>query len=233
VLEVGSGAGDVAMLAAELVGPSCTVIGVENNPAILEIARARAQAARLTQVSFVESDLTALVLDDTFDAVVGRYILQHLRDPVLALHRLVRQLRPGGIVAFQEADLTRLGTSVPPVPLFGQAGDWIKEPFRREGLDLQFGLRLYRVFLDAGLPAPKIHCESFLGSGPDWPWYDVIAGRVGSVLPKLLKYGLVTAEEVEFCTLAQRLRDAAVAGAAVVMAPDLVSAWTRTQSARA
>jgi SAM-dependent methyltransferase len=233
VLEVGSGAGDVALLAAELVGPSGTVIGVENNPTILETALARTQAAGLTQVSFVESDLTALVLDDTFDAVVGRYILHHLRDPVLALRQLVRHLRPGGIVAFQEADLTRLGTSIPPVPLFEQVGDWIKEPFRRAGLDLQFGLRLYRVFLEAGLPAPQIHCESFLGAGLDWPWYDVIAGRVGSVLPMLLKYGLVTAEEVEISTLAQRLRDAVVAGASVVMAPDLVSAWTRTLSAQA
>jgi ubiquinone/menaquinone biosynthesis C-methylase UbiE len=60
-------------------------------------------------VSFVESDLTDLVLDDTFDAVVGRYILQHLRDPVLALRQLLRHLRPGGIVALQEADLTRWG----------------------------------------------------------------------------------------------------------------------------
>src|SRR5262252_2337224 len=45
VLEVGSGAGDVALLAAELVGPSGTVIGVENNQAIQETARAHAQAA--------------------------------------------------------------------------------------------------------------------------------------------------------------------------------------------
>jgi ubiquinone/menaquinone biosynthesis C-methylase UbiE len=109
VLEVGSGAGEVSLLAAELVGPSGTVIGVENNRAILEIARARSQAAKLTQVSFVESDLTDFVLDDTFDAVVGRYILQHLRDPFLALRQLLRHLRPGGIVAFQEADLTRWG----------------------------------------------------------------------------------------------------------------------------
>ena len=184
-------------------------------------------------MSFVESDLTDLVLDDTFDALVGRYILHHLRDPVLVLRQLVRHLRPGGIVAFQEADLTRLGSSIPPVPLFEQVGDWIKEPFRREGLDPQFGLRLYHVFLEAGLPAPQIHCESFIGAGPDWPWYDVMAGRVGSVLPRLLKYGLVTAEEVEISTLAQRLRDAVVANASVVMAPDLVSAWTRTLSAQA
>jgi SAM-dependent methyltransferase len=228
VLEAGSGAGDVALLAAELVGPIGRVIGVDNNPEILATARARAQVARLTQVSFVESDLTALVLDDTFDAVVGRYILHHVRAPVLVLRQLVRHLRPGGIVAFQEVDLTRLGTSVPPLPLFEQVGEWIKESLRREGLDLQFGLSLYRLFLDAGLPPPQIHCQSFLGTGPEWPWYDVLAGRVGSVLPLLLKYGLVTAEEVEISTLAHRLRKAAAANPGVVMAPDLVSAWTRT-----
>lgn len=109
----------------------------------------------------------------------------------------------------------------------------ILAPVRREGLDLQFGLRLYRVFLEAGLPAPQIHCESFIGAGPDWPWYDVMAGRVGSVLPRLLKYGLVTSEEVEISTLAQRLRVAAEAGACVIMAPDLFSAWTRTLPAQA
>jgi SAM-dependent methyltransferase len=203
---------------------------VDSNPAILETARVRARAARLMQVSFIESDLTALALSDHFDAVIGRYILHHLRDPVLVLRQLVRRLRPGGIVAFQEVDLTRLGTSVPPIPLFEQVGDWIKEPLRSEGLDLQFGLKLYRLFLDAGLPTPHLHGQSFLGTGPDWPWYDVLVGRVGSVLPLLLKYGLVTAEEVDISTLAHRLRESAAANPGVVMAPDLISAWTRTLS---
>ena len=48
VLEVGSGAGEVALLAAELVGPSGRVIGVDSNPAILETARVRTLAAGLT-----------------------------------------------------------------------------------------------------------------------------------------------------------------------------------------
>jgi len=133
VLEVGSGAGDVDLLAAGLVGPSGTVIGVDNNPAILETARARAQATRLTQVSFVESDLTGSVLDDTFDAAIGRYILQYLRDPVLALRQLVRHLRPGGIVAFQEADLTRLGTRSPRCPSSSRWAIGSRSPFGVKG----------------------------------------------------------------------------------------------------
>ena len=45
VLDIGSGAGDVALLLADLVGPRGRVVGVDLNPAILDTARARAQAA--------------------------------------------------------------------------------------------------------------------------------------------------------------------------------------------
>ena len=47
VLDLGSGAGDVAMLLAGLVGPTGRVVGVDDNPAILETARRpRARAGR-------------------------------------------------------------------------------------------------------------------------------------------------------------------------------------------
>jgi ubiquinone/menaquinone biosynthesis C-methylase UbiE len=47
VLDIGTGAGDVALVAAELVGPSGRVVGVDANPQILTTAAARAQAAGL------------------------------------------------------------------------------------------------------------------------------------------------------------------------------------------
>jgi 2-polyprenyl-3-methyl-5-hydroxy-6-metoxy-1,4-benzoquinol methylase len=230
VLDVGSGVGDVALLLAELVGPAGTVVGIENNPAALHTARTRAQAAEYNTISFVEGDLTRLLLNTGFDAVVGRYILQHLKNPAIALRHLVRHLHPGGIVAFQEADLTFLGTCVPSVPLFEQVGNWVKEAFHRAGLDNQMGLRLYRVFIDAGLPAPQIYCETCVGAGPDWPQYDVIAGRVRSLLPVILKHGIATEEEIEIDTLSQRLRDAVVSQRSIAMAPNLVSAWTHIES---
>ncbi|MGH2510279.1 MAG: class I SAM-dependent methyltransferase, partial [Ktedonobacteraceae bacterium] len=88
VLDVGSGAGDVALLIADLVGPTGQVVGVEKNPKILETARARAQAAGATHVSFLEGDLTTLQVEQKFDALAGRYILQHLHEPVGTLRRL-------------------------------------------------------------------------------------------------------------------------------------------------
>lgn len=226
VLEAGSGAGDVALLAADLVGPTGQVVGIEKNPRILETARRRAQVAGALHVSFQEGDLTSFHGERQFDVLIGRYILQHLPEPATALRQLIQYVRPGGIVAFLEADLTRLGTCVPPAPLFEQVGEWIKEAFRRSGIDTQMGLRLYRVFQEAGLPAPQIACESFVGGGTDWPWYELIVGRVHSLLPALLEYRIATQEEIGIETLALRLRDALVSQQGVGMAPDLVAAWT-------
>ena len=45
VLDIGSGAGDVSMAAAELVGPDGRVLGVDINAEILETARARVEQA--------------------------------------------------------------------------------------------------------------------------------------------------------------------------------------------
>src|SRR4051794_3304979 len=53
VLDVGTGAGDVALLSAELVGPTGRVVGLDQDPQILRTAFARAQAAGLDTVSFV------------------------------------------------------------------------------------------------------------------------------------------------------------------------------------
>lgn len=227
VLEVGSGAGDVALLAADLVGPTGQVVGIEKNPQIVETARRRAQAAGDLHVSFQEADLTSLQVEHKFDALIGRYILQHLPEPAVALRQLAQSVRPGGIVVFLEGDLTRLGTCVPPAPLFEQVGEWVREAFRRSGIDSQTGLRLYHVFLEAGLPAPQIACESFIGGGTDWPWYELIAGRVRSLLPMLLDYRIATREEIGIETLATRLRDALISQQGVGMAPDLVAAWTQ------
>src|SRR5690554_6309973 len=60
VLDVGSGAGDVALLLADLVGPRGQVTGIDLNATILETARARAQAAGRQNVTFQAGDAREL-----------------------------------------------------------------------------------------------------------------------------------------------------------------------------
>jgi ubiquinone/menaquinone biosynthesis C-methylase UbiE len=57
VLDVGCGAGDVSLLAAEFVGPTGTVVGIDSSRRAVDTARLRANRAGLPNVSFIEGDL--------------------------------------------------------------------------------------------------------------------------------------------------------------------------------
>src|SRR5437868_6411652 len=57
VLELGSGAGEVTLTAAGLVGPTGSVVGIEANPNLVESVRERARQARLTNVRFIIGDM--------------------------------------------------------------------------------------------------------------------------------------------------------------------------------
>jgi ubiquinone/menaquinone biosynthesis C-methylase UbiE len=230
VLDVGSGAGDVALLLADLVGPRGAVMGVEMNPTILDTARARVRAAGWTNVTFLEGDVHGASLDDDFDAVVGRWILMYLPDPVALLHRLLRRLQPGGIIAFQENDFTYPPMTFPPAPLHQQVVQWMTPPPGRGGPDQQMGSKLYQTYLDAGLPVPQLRLDAPIGGGPDWPGYAYVADTVRSLLPMLEQMGVVTAEEVGVDTLADRLRAEVVARRGVQMLPIVIGAWARKPS---
>src|SRR5207249_1492185 len=54
VLDVGCGSGDVALLAAEMVGSSGEVVAVDRSPAALEWSRRRAETRRAENIQFLE-----------------------------------------------------------------------------------------------------------------------------------------------------------------------------------
>jgi SAM-dependent methyltransferase len=146
VLDVGSGVGDVAFVAAEMVRPDGSVLGIDRAPEAVAKARARAQGRRLHHVNFIEGDLATLDLGQTFDAIVGRFVLMYCPDPVAALRRLAVHLSPGGIVAFQEYDVAAAQSLSQP--------DLLARAF--EGADARMGSKLHATFLAAGLAAPNL-----------------------------------------------------------------------------
>ncbi len=228
VLDVGSGAGDVALMLAELVGPQGKVAGVDINADILETARRRVECIGLSNVEFHRGDIHALDLGEDFDAVVGRWVLMYVSDPADLLRTLARRVRPGGIVAFQESDLRNLLRPYPPVPLHEQVAKWTTPPPGAPGPDVEMGPKLFQTYLAAGLPAPQVRVATAIGGGPDWPGYQYLAGTVRSLLPFLEKIGAVTAAEVDVDTLEDRLRDEVVAVNGIQILPLLFGAWTRT-----
>ena len=229
VLDVGTGAGDLALMAAEMVGPTGSVVGVDQDPRVLEAASARAEAARLDNVCFYAGDFREGVpADGPFDAVVGRLVLLYVPDSAEALRGLVDHLEPGGIAAFGEFNfVAESALAHPSSPLWETMWDWMRAVVREAGLDPATGYNLRRTFLCAGLPEPEMNLCSPVGGGPDWPGYDYAAESVRSMLPLIVKLGIATEGEVEIDTLARRLRAETVAADGVVKAPDLLDAWAR------
>jgi SAM-dependent methyltransferase len=227
VLDLGSGAGDVALLAGRLVGPDGFVLGVDTDPVALETARARALAAGHHNVSFMTVDIQQLALKEKFDAVVGRFILMYLNEPLDALRALIECLRPGGIVAFQECDWTQSPYAVPPSPLLDQVWDWISSAFRLSGADMEVGLKLHRLFDEIGLCSPELHGDRFIGAGADWNGYEHIASMLKSLLPFLESHRILRANEVKVDSVADRLREEMVRKRGVLVYYTLVRGWAR------
>ena len=133
---------DVAFLAAELVGATGEVVGVDLAPAAIEVARSRAAAHSLENVAFLEGNPAAMSFDRPFDAVIGRYVLQFQKDPVAMLRNVTAHVRPKGLIVFQENDWAGLA-SFPPVPTFDQVCQWASATMRRHGTETHMGAKLH------------------------------------------------------------------------------------------
>jgi SAM-dependent methyltransferase len=227
VLDVGSGVGDVAFLAADLVGNTGEVIGMDRSEAALDLARARAKTSSLHNVSFQEGDPVEATFAQPFDAVVGRLVLMYYADPVVTLRRLVKHLQPSGVVAFHEPDINSI-KSFPPAPTHDRCWQWIAETFRLLGTETRMGMKLHSAFVAAGLPAPSVRLQAIVGSGVSASdWLHVVAELTGTLLPEMKRLGIATADEIGIKTLADRLCAENLANGGVVLSPSLIGAWSR------
>jgi len=228
VLDVGCGSGDVTFLAADLVGPSGEVVGVDRERRAVDWANARATLQGITNVNFVEGDPAEMEFDQKFDAIVGRLVLMYYRDPVGALRKLSRHVGPKGLVVFQEIDISN-ARSLPVASVFEHSVTWIQQTLNATGARTQLGLELYPVFVEAGLPGPSMRIDAWIGGGPECPAYEILADVVQSLLPVMEKLNIASATEVEISSLAQRMRDEVLALKGVVISAGFIGAWTRKQ----
>lgn len=224
VLDVGSGMGDVAMLAAEIVGEAGEVIGTDKAATAIAAAQSRVANRGFQNIRFLEGDPAEMVFGGHFDAVVGRFILCHCSKIVETLRSLARHAKPGGLVVFQEPDHTGAHSSIP-IPLFSQGMKWLIDTIRATGREPDTGLRLYSAYLSAGLPAPRMRYDSLIATPSDWQSVSIGVETIRSYLPLMEKFGIATAAEVDIDTLEQRFVEHLKATGAVVVCPGTVGAW--------
>jgi Methyltransferase domain len=222
VVDCGCGVGDVSFLIATLVGSAGRVLGIDRSVAAVNRAWERAAEAGLQNVSFeVVDDLASFRTRVPVDAVVGRFILMYLREPAAILSHFARQVRPGGLIVFQELVFS-MCRSEPSCPLLEKCRGWVHDTFTHSGADVEMGWKLSSTFERAGLPSPEMFLGAPVGAGRNSPMYLYIAETVRSLLRMMEYYGVASAEEVMVDNLADRLRIEMTTAGAVSAAPCLI-----------
>ena len=231
ILDIGSGAGDVALQVARLVGPSGKVLGVERDARSIERARARVIKAGLRNVEFVQCDACCVPGGRLFDAAVGRFILMWVDDPIAVLRQVGKCVRPGGVLAFQEPYWAPLLNLLEPLPLWSAAAAVIHRSFLRAGARPELGPALYQLYLDAGLPGPSVQLEMLAGRCPDLSqWF-------GDIIRTLQTENEASSRGVDglgdLSTLQERLQAQLLSSTTIAAWPAYVGAWCRlpTESA--
>ena len=228
VLDVGSGTGDVAFLAADLVGPSGKVVGTDIAPAAVLAARVTAAARGNAPVSFQEGNPAEMVFEEPFDFVVGRFVFHHQADPSGMLRGLVRHLRPGGTVLFHEPDWSFV-RSEPVAPTYDRCCRWIIDIFDRAGASItSTGARLHRAFTAAGLAPPTMRIRMIIGDAESAnEWLRAVADIAIVMLPAMEQHGIAASVDVGSETIAERLVREVASSGSVVIGRAEVGAWSQ------
>jgi ubiquinone/menaquinone biosynthesis C-methylase UbiE len=224
VLDLGTGPGHVAFTLSTIVGPSGSVVGVDQDPRMLALANARRDEAGLHNVRFVEGDARTYRDAEAFDAVVTRLLLMHLPDRGQVVKHHEAALRRGGRMVLLDYDIGACRAE-PELELIGQVSDWLLAGLRAANADPTVGARLAVLLREARFAdVATMGVQNY--HAPDDPrTAEMFAEVIRSIAPAIIGAGIATEDELGLDTLQDRIERAQAAADAVVLPPTLVAAW--------
>jgi ubiquinone/menaquinone biosynthesis C-methylase UbiE len=100
VLDLGCGTGGVSLLAAEMVGRSGAVVGIDQSADAIAMAKECSRESGFQQPAFCVNSVEAFSSPEPFDIVIGRYVLTYQPSPAAFIRAASRHVRPGGSSPF-------------------------------------------------------------------------------------------------------------------------------------
>jgi len=202
VLEIGCGPGGSLDQLSERVGPSGQVIGLERNPEAVEMAKRFIADRELPNVKVICGDARSSGLPrESFDLVTARFVLWNVPGPEQVVAEAARLVRPGGAVAFHEADWGMYACDPPSRGWTGIIDHFVSYG-AANGIDIFVGRRVPRLLREAGLvqigARPIVHLPP-----PGHPRRPVLLDLADNLKGRMVAQGLLT--ETEYADLREDL----------------------------
>jgi SAM-dependent methyltransferase len=195
VVELGSGPRGFLDALSERVGSAGTVVGVERSADAVALARLLVARRGLGNVELVHGDARSTGLPGAaFDLAIARLVLVNVPRPEQIVAEAVRLARPGGAVAFHEADALS-EVCDPPLDAWTRLRNLLNRYAELNGIDLFVGRRLPRLLRAAGLAdiqlRPVVHIEE-----PGHPRRSLLPDFVDNLSERVLANGLISRNEL-------------------------------------
>ncbi len=151
VVEIGCGPHGCLELLSDRVGSSGSVVGVERSADAVALARRMVSERGLKNVEVLERDARVTGLPRaSFDLVTSRLVLVNVPQPEQIVAEAAALVRPGGWVAFHEADYVA-HICDPPLEAWIKLVELLETYSERNGIDPFIGRKLPRLLREAGL----------------------------------------------------------------------------------
>jgi ubiquinone/menaquinone biosynthesis C-methylase UbiE len=229
VLDMGCGVGDVSLMAARLAGPYGSVTSLDFDNTALETLKARAAAERMQNIECVQANIEEWKSARHFDAVVGRHILIHTKDPLAVLRKCGLMLYSRGLAVFHEYDFSVIHRGWPSTPLRDRTME-VFDRFFVHATRSNIGSRLWNLLMEAGFERPDCRVEYPMSGGSDSFFYEWIVESFRSILPRAISQGIVREGEFDIDTLEQRLREENASSNSCIPAPAMIGAFARLRA---
>jgi SAM-dependent methyltransferase len=191
-LDLGCGPKGIVGLLSKRVGAAGRVLGLDADPVFLDYARRSTPA----NAEFAQGDAYRTGLDSgSFDLVHVRFLASTAGAPLKLLREAMRLAKPGGVVAFQEPDVSSL-KCFPPHPAWDQLGDAIAAVFTAIGGDTRLGQRLYGMARAEGLTALEYR-PVVVGVRSGDPMADFLPATAESMRNALLEHRIIPAAALD------------------------------------
>lgn len=193
ILDLGCGSGDMTVELAKLVGPTGRVVGIDSDDRALDHARSLSQACGV-EVRWRQGRVENLDEDSGYDMVYSRFLMSHLPDPVDALRRMRRAVRPTGWIVVEDIDIT---THVhwPTNRAFDRYVELYEATGRARGAIPTIGPRLTGMFVEIGLVDVDVSISMPIfrsGEGKS-----IARLTLASIAGTAIEAGLTTGDEVD------------------------------------